>query len=194
MVRLAKYLKPYTLMILITIALLFVQANADLALPDYMSKIVNNGIQQGGVEDAVPMAIRQSEMDRLVIFLTAEDKDMVLGNYTLVEKNSPDYEKYLADYPTLADQPIFVRNDIDKDTITLLNPVMAKAELVVSSIEKMLADPTSAAGLGQGLGFDITKIPPGMDVFSMLPMLPAAELEKITSGINEKFSTLGDSM
>jgi len=194
MLRLAKYLKPYTLLILITIALLFVQANADLALPDYMSKIVNNGIQQGGVENAVPMAIRQSEMNRLVIFLSAEDKNMVLDNYTLVEKNSPDYEKYLADYPTLADQPIYVRNDIDKTTIELLNPVMAKAELVVSSIEKMMADPASAAGMGQGLGIDITKIPPGTDLFSMLPMLPAAQLEKIKSGIDENFSSLGDSM
>ena len=194
MVRLAKYLKPYTLMILITIALLFIQANADLALPDYMSKIVNNGIQQGGVENAVPIAIRKSEMDRLVIFLNAEEKNMVLGNYLLVDINSPDYEKYLAEYPTIADQPIYVRNEIDKNTIAQLNLVMGKAELVVSSLEKMVADPTLAAGMGQSLGFDVTKIPPGMDVFSMLQMLPAAQLEKITSGIDEKFSSLGDSM
>ena len=60
MLRLFKYLKPYWLLILIAVALLFVQANADLALPDYLSKIVNNGIQQSGVENAVPAAIRQS--------------------------------------------------------------------------------------------------------------------------------------
>jgi len=194
MVRLAKYLKPYTLLILVTIALLFVQANADLALPDYMSKIVNNGIQQGGVENAVPMAIRQSEMDRLAVFLSAEDKTLVLDNYTLVDKNSPDYGKYLALYPALADQPVYVRNVIDKTTIDLLVPVMAKAELVVSSIEKMLADPASAGTMGQGLGFDLTKIPQGMDVFKMLSMLPAAQLEKLKSGIDQKFSSLGDSM
>lgn len=194
MLRLARYLKPYILMVLITIALLFVQANADLALPDYMSKIVNNGIQQGGVENAVPMAIRQSEMNRLVIFLSAENKTMVLGDYTLVDKNSPGYEKYLADYTVLADQPIYVRNNIDKAEIALLNPVMAKAELVVSSIEQMLADPSNAAAMGQGLGFDITKIPPGMDLFSMLPMLPSAQLAQITAGIDEKFASLGDSM
>ncbi|HEX7540567.1 MAG TPA: hypothetical protein VF352_00435, partial [Anaerolineales bacterium] len=63
MLRLLKYLKPYTLLILFAIALLFVQANADLALPDYMSKIVNVGIQQGGVENAVPVAVRQTEMN-----------------------------------------------------------------------------------------------------------------------------------
>ncbi len=99
MLRLARYLKPYIFLILLTIALLFVQANADLALPDYMSKIVNNGIQQGGVENAVPAAIRQSEMDKLVIFMSADNKALVLGDYTLVDKNSSDYDKYVAKYP-----------------------------------------------------------------------------------------------
>ena len=194
MARLARYLKPYTLLILITIALLFIQANADLALPDYMSKIVNNGIQQGGVENAVPMAIRQSEMDRLLIFLTSEDRLKVLENYTLVDQNSADYEIYLPDYPVLVDQPVYVRNQIDTNTISLLTPVMAKAELVVASIEKIMADPASAAGMGQGLGIDLTKLPPGMDLFSMLGKLPSAQLDQITSGIKEKFSSLGESM
>ncbi len=65
MLRLIRYLKPYLAMILFAIVLLFVQANADLALPDYMSRIVNTGIQQGGVENAVPVAIRASEMNKL---------------------------------------------------------------------------------------------------------------------------------
>ena len=77
MLRLLQYLKPYLIVILLTIILLFVQANADLALPDYLSKIVNNGIQQGGVENAVPVAIRQSEMDRLLIFISAEEKALI---------------------------------------------------------------------------------------------------------------------
>ena len=39
--RLAKYLKPYRGLILLTVVLLFAQANFDLALPDYLSQIVN---------------------------------------------------------------------------------------------------------------------------------------------------------
>ena len=49
MLRIAKYLKPYLGWVVLAIALLFIQANADLALPDYMSDIVNFGIQQSGV-------------------------------------------------------------------------------------------------------------------------------------------------
>ncbi len=58
MIRLLRYLKPYVWSILIVLVLLFVQAMADLALPNYMSDIVNVGIQQGGVESAVPVTVR----------------------------------------------------------------------------------------------------------------------------------------
>jgi ATP-binding cassette subfamily B multidrug efflux pump len=181
-------------MILLTIGLLFIQANADLALPDYMSKIVNNGIQQGGVENAVPLAIRKSEMDRLTLFLSPDDKSTVLGDYILVDKVSSSYENYLRDYPVLADQPVYVRNTIDKTEITRLIPIFSKAELMVSSIEQMLADPAKATTLGTSLGFDPTKIPAGMDLFSILAQLPPAQLDQIKVKIDEKFSTLGESM
>src|SRR5512146_1295777 len=114
MLRLLKYFKPFLLLILVAIALLFVQANADLALPDYLSKIVNIGIQAGGVENAIPRAIRQSEMNRLAIFLSAGDQARVLKDYTLIDQSSPDYAAYLARYPALKDGPIYVVNTLDQ--------------------------------------------------------------------------------
>ena len=88
MFKLIKYLKKSTMSILVIIALLVVQALCDLALPDYTSKIVNVGIQQGGVENAVPEVIRKSEMDKVLLFMSSEDKDKVLDNYKLVEKDN----------------------------------------------------------------------------------------------------------
>ena len=194
MLRLARYLKPYILLILLTIALLFVQANADLALPDYMSKIVNNGIQQGGVENSVPAAIRQNEMNKLVIFMSTDNKALILGDYTLVDKNSSDYARYVTQFPALANEPVYVLNSIDKVENTKLNPVLGKALLIVSTIQQIMADPTKAAAMGQSLGFDLSKLPPGMDVFSLLSNLPAAQLSQVVAGIDQKFATLGDSM
>jgi ATP-binding cassette subfamily B protein len=194
MLRLFKYLKPYFWLILIAVGLLFVQANADLALPDYMSKIVNNGIQQGGVENAVPKAIRQSEMDKLVIFLGAEDKALVQGDYTLVDKSSPDYGKYLKEYPSLADGPIYVLKNVDAAEIKKLNPVMGKGFLVVTSINQLLADPAKAAAMAKSFGFDLSKLPAGMDLFAVLAKLPPAQLSQMTFAIDAKFSTLGESM
>jgi ATP-binding cassette subfamily B multidrug efflux pump len=131
MIRLLKYLKPYLLLILLAIALLFVQANADLALPDYLSKIVNIGIQQGGVPDAIPVAIRQTEMNKLTIFMSAADKTRVLSDYTLVEKNSPAYAANVKLYPDLAQEPVYVLNKITSVETTWLNPVMGKSFLIV---------------------------------------------------------------
>jgi ATP-binding cassette subfamily B protein len=195
MTRLAKYLKPYSVMLVISIVLLFAQANFDLTLPDYLSRIVNTGIQQGGVENAVPQAIRQSQMDRAVIFMSAEEKDSVLAAYTLVDKDSPDYDTYLEEYPALADEAVYVLNDIDQAEIDRLNPIMAKALMTVSGIEQVLADPSKAAQMGDAFGgFDLSKLPPGMDVFAMLGQLPAGQLSQIKDGINSQFSALGDSM
>jgi ATP-binding cassette subfamily B protein len=194
MLRLAKYLKPYLLLILIAVALLFVQANADLALPDYMSNIVNYGIQQGGVVSAVPIAIRQSEMNRLVAFMSADNQTAVLADYTLVEKNSADYSANVKLYPVLANEPIYVLKNINKAETTKLDPIIGKALLVVSGIEQALADPAKAQALGQSLGFDLSKIPPGVDVFAMLQKLPPETLAKMTASIDTKFATLGTSM
>src|SRR5215212_9797731 len=108
MLKLLKFAKPYGLMLLLSIALLFAQANFDLTLPDYLSRIVNTGIQQGGVEDAVPQAIRQSEMNRAVLFMSADDKDSVLADYTLVDRNSSGYETYVEKYPVLETESIYI--------------------------------------------------------------------------------------
>lgn len=60
MLKILRYYKPYLPVILLIVALLFIQANADLALPDYMSRIVNVGIQQNGIENATPEILRRA--------------------------------------------------------------------------------------------------------------------------------------
>jgi ATP-binding cassette subfamily B multidrug efflux pump len=194
MLRLLRYLKPYVLLILLTIVLLFVQANADLALPDYLSKIINNGIQQGGVENAVPKAIRQSELNRVLIFPSTDDKALIADSYVLVDQNSPDYGKYVKEYPALTNEPVYVRKDLDKAQINKLEPVMAKSILVVSTLEQVMADPAKAAAMAQGAQVDLSQLPAGTDLFDVLSQLPAAQLTLMTNAINAKFATLGDSM
>jgi ATP-binding cassette, subfamily B, multidrug efflux pump len=194
MIRLAKYLKPFTLMILVTIILLFIQANADLALPDYLSKIVNNGIQQSGVASAVPQAIRQSEMNRVILFLTDADKTRVLNDYTLVDQNSPDFAKDVQQYPTLAKQPIYILKPVSQEEMNWLNPVMARALLAVSGIESALSDPAKAAEMSKSGGFDLSKLPKGTDPFALLSQLPAAQREQMKTLMDKQFAAMGDSM
>ena len=69
MIKLMKYLKKSAGYIVLIIGLLFLQAYCDLSLPDYTSKIINVGIQQGGIPDGVPEKMRKSTMEDLQIFI-----------------------------------------------------------------------------------------------------------------------------
>jgi ATP-binding cassette subfamily B multidrug efflux pump len=194
MLRLVKYIKPYTFLILLAIFLLFVQANADLALPDYMSNIVNVGIQQGGVANAVPVAIRQAEMNKLAIFMSTADKTRLLSDYTLVDKASPTYAADVKLYPNLSQESVYVLNIVDSSEITWLNPVMGKSFLIVSGIQQVLADPVKASAMTADMGFDLTKLPPGVDIFTLLGQLPPAQLSQLSSTFDSKFAALGNKM
>jgi len=194
MLKLARFLKPYTVYILIAIVLLFVQANAELALPDYMSRIVNVGIQQDGVESAVPSAIRASQMDRLVVFMTADEQAQVLSAYKLLDPASTEAADVSKTYPLAVTEPIYTLNTTDKTNLDALSPIMSRALVTVTGLETILADPQKAAAMGVKMGFDLTKLPPGTDLFTLLGQLPAAQKAAVIASINQQFTNLDTSL
>ncbi|SHH82469.1 ABC transporter ATP-binding protein [Clostridium grantii] len=189
MVKLTKYLKPFITTIILAIVLLYAQAMLDLALPDYMSNIVNIGIQQGGIENAVPEAIRKSEMDKLVLFVDDNERLEITQNYILVEKNNENYEEYLKDYPVLENEEIYVLKEIDDSEIDVLNPIIGKAFLAISGIEKMKENAVDGE-----IDFNGTKIPADTDLFAMFSSLPAEQRIQISEEMNKTFLVLGDSI
>jgi len=112
--KLAKYLKPYSIILVLVLLLLFGQAMSDLNLPNYMSKIVNVGIQQNGVEEAAPKAISQSGMKLMQTFMLADEKKLVQDNYTLVSGTDKNAEgkTYVSLYPNAKDTQIYVLNSV----------------------------------------------------------------------------------
>src|SRR5690554_6538244 len=107
MLKLMKEFKPFLISIIIILTLLFAQAMADLALPDYMSNIVNVGIQQNGIKDAVPEVIRQGEMTKIKLFIEESQKLVLDKNYRLIDKESlslDEYQGYLKKYPLLEEE------------------------------------------------------------------------------------------
>ena len=83
MLRLRKYLKPYTLLLAASIILLFIQAMLDLALPDYLAQIVNTGVQLSGIESAVSEAVSSDRLEQLALFMSADDEEALREAYTL---------------------------------------------------------------------------------------------------------------
>ncbi len=69
------------------IALLIVQAYCDLALPTYTSDILNVGLQQNGIEDAVPETMREESLDTLELFLTEEETETLEAAYLDADDN-----------------------------------------------------------------------------------------------------------
>lgn len=191
MLRIFKYLKPYAPLILVAIALLFVQANADLSLPDYMSDIVNYGIQQGGVPNAVPAAIRASQMDRLTTLMSNAERQVVLADYTLVDSGSTSYAQALKAYPALADAPVYILNSITAEETARLNPIIGRAFLEVGLLEQIQADPSKSAVMGPMMASEFAKFPPGADVFAVIGQLPASVRSQISERIKAQFGSLG---
>ena len=194
MMRLLRYLKPYAASIALIIALLFIQANADLALPDYMSKIVNIGIQQNGIADSVPSAISGKEMDKALLFAAQNDKTAILSAYDLVEPSSSAYQKLIAKYPKADGEPLFILKKIDATTRAGIDAAMGKALTAVAFIEQAAADPTKAGPMAQSMGMDLSRLPPGTDLFSILPKMPETQRATIVDGINSKLKTIDPSL
>ena len=194
MLRLVKYLKPYIPLVILAIVLLFGQAISNLALPDYLARIVNYGIQQSGVENSVPTAVRQSEMDKLLIFMSSDQKQRVLGDYTLITPGSTDAPRYVQRYPAVANVPVYVLKHVSSQEVNALNPIMGQAFVVVSGIEQMASNPAQAQAMAQRLGIDLSTLPAGADPFALLKALPPDRLTAITTAIRSRFATLGSSM
>ena len=193
MLNLLKHLKPFVASMILAIALLFVQAICDLSLPDYMSNIVNVGIQQGGVENAVPKVIKSSEMEKLFIFMSDEEKNNIKNNYTLLDKDNltiDEYNKYLKDYPELENESIYKLNTDEEEKINKLNDIFGKPMLIVSMLESQ--------GLNGVPGID-GMVPQGMDLsnidpFEMLSMMSKEEIDNMLSNVDEKLADMPESM
>ena len=83
-----KYLKPYILVVLAIILFTFLQVQTELTLPDYMSGIVTNGIQYGGITEEVPLMVSKEDMDTILSFADSNDANKILSAYQLVNKGS----------------------------------------------------------------------------------------------------------
>ena len=111
MKTLRKYLKPYIGLIILSIILLFGQAISNLSLPNYMSDIVNVGIQQAGIDDTSPKVISKNGMDLLSFFMRENDKEFFVENYTLILPDSQEAEEYVDLYPLLETEAIYIQSD-----------------------------------------------------------------------------------
>ena len=133
MLKVLKNLKESWISVIAIILLLIVQATGDLTLPDYTSKIVNVGIQNGGIEDVAPDVIRKSTMDSLLIF--TEDDNKILSDYKEISKENlseDEYNKLVKKYPALENETLYKLNRISNSEKEELNSIMTKPLMITA--------------------------------------------------------------
>ena len=127
MLKILANLKKNWISVVFIILLLCLQAWTDLTLPDYTSRIVNTGIQAGGIEYIAPSVIRKEQMDNLLMF--TEEDDKILENYTLISKNnlfSEEFSKKQEEYPELKNQDLYELKKINKKQKEELDKIIEK--------------------------------------------------------------------
>lgn len=170
-----KTLQKHSVAIICVIVLLVIQAFCNLALPDYTSKIVNIGIQQGGIEDAVSEVIRKSEMEKILLF----SDNSILENYTLIAKGNSEYEKK---YPIVKEEDIYILNSISPEQREILNNQIGLPSMIVYYMESGNVDLTSMG------------IPEGIDFFTAYQMMDKTMQEQVVSAMKEKVGEMEPSL
>ena len=133
MFKVLKNLKESWISVITIVLLLIVQAAGDLTLPDYTSKIVNVGIQNGGIENVAPEVIRKSEMENMLIFTDEDDK--ILASYEEISKDnldSAEYEKLVKKYPALENESLYRIKKISSSEQDELDSLMTKPLMMLS--------------------------------------------------------------
>lgn len=192
MLKIFKEFKPFSLLIIIIIALLFLQASTELALPDYMSRIVNVGIQQNGIENTVPEVIREKDMSKILLFLSDEENNLVSNSYKLINKDNlsdSEYKKIIKKYPVLENENLYILNTDLKEDIENMDLFMGKTLLIVGGIEGKIP-----FGLQKMENNPLANFPQGSDPFEVLANLPKEQIDAIKHNIDEQFGNLPDSI
>lgn len=166
MLKMFRYMKERWHYIVLIIALLFLQAYCDLALPDYTSKIVNVGIQQKGLEDGVPDTIREESMEQLCLFLDEKEADRVKENYTLKDG-------------------IYQRKEISKEEREELNRILSVPMMAAQTFNSE----EEAAKLEEQM-----QLPEDTDLWQVLAAMPKEQFAQISAAVTEKMKEMPESI
>ncbi|NLZ46557.1 MAG: ABC transporter ATP-binding protein [Clostridiales bacterium] len=134
MFKILKFMKKYWVWILVTIALLVVQAYSELTLPEYTSNIVDTGIMQKGIENSTPKVLGYESMNQALNFMTEDEKSTVLNNYELKD-SIKDTEMPLKD--DVMEGKVYQLVTEDKEKIEELSNIFGFPLLIVNQVSQM---------------------------------------------------------
>ena len=183
MIKLRKFAYKFWLPILLCIGCVFIQSQSELALPDYMSKIVTNGIQAGGFDSPVADVFSDETFKHLLVFADDEQKKTIESSYTYTSYvNLKD--NFKEEFPKLKNA--YVLNDLSKDEKSQLESALIKPMLMVSSIDSM---DKNSKEYQERFG----NLPAGMDIYQVFSMMDANTKKEMTKKIDTQIDAMDES-
>ena len=196
MLKVLKNLKQSWISVIVIVLLLCVQAAVDLELPNYTSRMVNNGIQSGGIEYVAPNVISKTDMENIISY--TEDSNEILEDYTLVgaEELTQKQEKTLKKYTdnNYNNNEIYVIKDLSKEQRQAVSKKMTKPIIIY----EMLQSEENAQPIKEQI---ISNIPEeqrqifeSRTLLEILQLMPKEQLKQVTDGISTKIDEMQDTI
>lgn len=180
--KLFKYLKTYWKMAFVILLVLLVQVYCDLSLPSYTSDIVNVGIQQTGVDDKIPEAISEEEMEKVLLFVQADDRQTVLDAY---EKDENTYNQTAY---------VLKKNIQDNEEKTEeLEEILSVPMMMTAGFEQG-SDTTAKIEEQLRANIPTEMLPKDATVFDILKMLPEEQLSQMTDKMKDQMDDMPDTI
>ena len=180
--KLFKYLKTYWKMAVVILLVLLVQVYCDLSLPSYTSDIVNVGIQQAGVDDKIPEAISEEEMEKVLLFVQADDRQTVLDAY---EKDENTYNQTAY---------VLKENIQDNEEKTEeLEEILSVPMMMTAGFEQG-SDTTAKIEEQLRANIPAEMLPKDATVFDILKMLPQEQLSQMTDKMKDQMDDMPDTI
>ena len=218
MLKVLKNLKNSWVSVLIIVILLCIQATADLALPDYTSRIVNVGIQNGGIEEAAPEVISEQDMENILFFTDADEQ--ILENYDIVEENPTKEQekkinKYVSEELKNGENRLYVIKDLEEEQLSSLvnlisGPLVEYSAVtneetenqikdqILQNMTQNVANDGESIGQTQNVNNNVTLENQAnlesISVMDMLKQMPEAQREAVLEEFTSYVSQMADSI
>ena len=182
--KLFKFLKPYAAAVAAIICILVVQAYCDLSLPTYTSNIVNVGIQQGGIDEALPDTISKKDLNHLLLLVPSDRQKIVKNAYTeSVEKY--DYNGAVMELKASVKE--------DKKKVDRLSEILGKPMLMAAGFDSG-SDMTKK--IEEQMRTQMSGIPnvDKMDIYDMLELMGAEGRNALIGQMDQQMDSMQDSI
>ena len=197
MLKVLKNLKNSWASVVAIVVLLCVQAAADLALPDFTSRIVNVGIQYGGIEEAVPEVISSDTMNDLLIF--TEEDNKILDGYDLVRNEATDSQeksikKYLGNDFDISNNSVYVLKDLSEEELNELTNIITNPLIEYSSITNEETANQIKESIMQTMNEENKGALANLDIMSILELMPESQRRTVLEKFTNYMSQMTDSI